>query len=161
MDNLFIEVLITKRDSFLFQMLMILTAVFAVISFILIWFNPLFLGVCLICAVLAYYFRMHSVVEYEYSFVQRELTIDRILAKSKRKTMREFHLDQLEGAGAEGLAQLEHFNRENRKIQDYSDGKKEKKLVMYFAGKSKVLLNWDEELVSAMRSMAPGKFFLD
>lgn len=50
----------------------------------------------IILALAAYFSHLNSYVEFEYLYLSNELSIDRILAKSKRKRMAAFNLQRME-----------------------------------------------------------------
>ena len=56
----------------------------------------IFLLLGLVLAVISYFFGRNSNVEFEYLFLGKDLSVDRILGRSKRKRMHEFDIGRME-----------------------------------------------------------------
>ena len=87
MNNTYQELLIGQKPNIMNKILgftMIGLAVLSVISALFV--SPFFLAGVVVCGVLSYviYFR-RTVVEYEYTYMDKELRVDRIYNQSKRK----------------------------------------------------------------------------
>ena len=101
------------------------------------------LGVC------AYLFIFPGTdLEFEYLFVNGELDIDKIMAKSKRKRVKSLNITECD-----------------IKVQDFSSGNPEHKRFAIVcrdgADTCKVIIEPDEILAKTMRNTAPSKVFLD
>ena len=158
MSETYVECLVKKETSTLAKLLRIvlvmLTVVFGLLTFM--GFS-LAMFVALATGFGAHFVYLHTDLEYEYLYLDKELVIDKIMAKTKRKRVATYELERLE-------AHLDNFRGRTGKETDYSIGKEEqpdKRYMMYYDGNQKVVLSPSEELVKAMRNVAPRKVFLD
>ena len=95
MNETYVECLVKKKTPTYMKFLKILTIMLAV-CFILIGFVfliGLLLGI--IFAVIAYFVYQNADLEYEYLYVDKELTIDKVMAKSRRKRVATFDLNKM------------------------------------------------------------------
>jgi len=112
----------------------------------------------------AYFVGMYTDVEYEYLYLDKELVVDKVLGKSKRKRVTTYQLDRVEILAPVKSYHLDNYRNRNVKVKDYSIGEElqpDKRFAMYYEGGEKVLLSPSEELIKAMKSVAPRKIFAD
>ena len=113
----------------------------------------------------AYFVYMNTDLEYEYLYLDRELTVDKVMAKSKRKRAAVYSLDKMEIVAPVKSWHLDNFkNRQTSKNVDYSSGEEkqpDKRFVFYYEGNQKVIFEPSEEMVKAMQFVAPRKVFKD
>lgn len=100
-------------------------------------------------------------IEYEYLYLDKELTIDKIMSKQKRKKMETLDLLKMElFAPADGHDFDSYLSRKVT-VKDYSSGFPEHKAyyLAYHDEKGEALykLEPDEALLNVMRNMAPRK----
>ena len=115
--------------------------------------------------VAAYFVSMNTDLEYEYLYLDRELTVDKVMAKSKRKRVAVYSLDKMEIVAPVKSWHLDNFkNRQTSRNVDYSSGEEkqpDKRFVFYYEGNQKVIFEPSEEMVKAMQFAAPRKVFKD
>ena len=96
MSESYVECLVARKSStvmtFLKVLLIMLTVVFVVIG---IPFLP-GLVVAAVTGVAAYFVYLNAEVEYEYLYVDKEVSIDKVMAKSRRKKVGNYPIDQME-----------------------------------------------------------------
>ena len=115
------------------------------------------LGLVLLAAVgvAAYFVHTGLSVEYEYLFVEGDLSIDRILAKSRRKKVLECRKDEIQIVAPSDSYMLKDYENANTKLADYSSGRKDGKVyaMIYQKGSEsrKVLFEPNEKMINAMR----------
>ncbi len=122
-----------------------------------------FIG-AIITGVAAYFVNLYTDVEYEYLYLDKELTVDKVLAKSKRKRVGTYSVDRLEALAPIKSYHLDNFKNRDVKVKDYSIGEElqpDLRYAMYYEGGEKLILSPSEELVKALRSVAPRKVFMD
>ncbi len=160
MDTGVVEVLVKRKENHLFSTLQVVCIVLAVISFVLMIFMPITIILIALFVGLRYVFFYLADVEYEYSYFDRELTIDKIYAKSRRKKAAAYLVEKVEIAAPEKSYKLDnHKNRQCKEV-DYSSGNQDSaKFVIYYEGSTKVILEYDETLVKTMRMQSPSKIF--
>ena len=71
--------------------------------------------------------RFALIVEYEYSFVNGELTVDRILARSQRKHMLDVNVKTIYKLGYVGSGEINEHNIDS--VKDYSSSRNDKETV--------------------------------
>ena len=101
-------------------------------------------------------------LEYEYLYLDKELSVDKIMAKSKRKRVGTYSLDRMEVFAPVYSYHLDNFKNRQVKEKDYSIGEvlqPDGRYAMYYEGGEKILLSPNEELVKVLKNMAPRKVF--
>ena len=147
--------------SFLKILLIMLTVGFVLVGMVFI----IALIPAILFGVAAYFVYMNTDLEYEYLYLDRELTVDKVMAKSKRKRAAVYSLDKMEIVAPVKSWHLDNFkNRQTSKNVDYSSGEEkqpDKRFVFYYEGNQKVIFEPSEEMVKAMQFVAPRKVFKD
>lgn len=167
MGDLYSEVLVKKRTTAMDRLkkgglVLLMVAAAFVALFINVWFILM-----LIALGVASFFLMPTFdVEFEYLLVNRELDIDKIYSKSRRKKAEQFHLEEMELFALENSLRMDSYrNNINLKTKDYSSGNgKEGVYAMIIRddrGIYKVLLEPDDAMLDAMRKTFPNKVFVD
>ena len=121
-----------------------------------------FPAVALAAGVGAYFLNMYTDLEYEYLYLDKELSVDKIMAKSKRKRVGTYSLDRMEVFAPVYSYHLDNFKNRQVKEKDYSIGEvlqPDGRYAMYYEGGEKILLSPNEELVKVLKNMAPRKVF--
>ncbi len=164
MSDTYVECLVKAKapvwGRFLKIFLIMLTAVFAVAMLVIPYAILLAIG-----AGLGVYFTGYLTdVEYEYLYLDRELVVDKVMAKSKRKRIASYSLDRVEAFAPVKSYHLDNFRNRTVKEKDYSVGeelKPDRRFAMYYEGGEKIILSPSEEMVKAMKNVAPRKIFSD
>lgn len=165
MSDTYVECLVkakaTSSGKFLKILLIMLTVVFG-------FFGMIGFIISLVAAVItgvgAYFIHMNSDLEYEYLYVDKELSIDKIMAKTRRKKVGTYKIERMEILAPVKSYHLDNYKNRNVKAKDYSVGeelKPDKRYVMYYEGGEKIILSPSEDMVKAIRSIAPRKVFMD
>lgn len=97
-------------------------------------------------------------VEYEYLYLGKELSVDKVIGKSRRKKAAVYSIDRMEILAPAGSHHLDSYRNRNVPVKDYSAGEGPGQYVMYCEG-HKILLSPSEEFVKAIKNMAPRKVF--
>ena len=162
MNETYYEIMVAKKTSPLLKFAGILTAVLAGI-FALSMFMGIILGLVLAVAfgVASYFLSLYSVVEYEYLYIDKELQIDRILARSKRKRMETLDLNELTVLAPLRSHEVDYYRKQNVKRGDYSSGEEanEQNKYLLVVDNKQIIFEPTEELVKAIRMFAPRKVF--
>ena len=164
MSETYVECLVARKPSmllsFLKMLLIMLTVVFVLIGMV---FIP-GLAVAAVTGVAAYFATMNANIEYEYLYLDREISVDKVMAKSRRKKANTFSIDQMEMLAPLNSHRLDSYRNQNTKTLDYSSGvaaQPEKRYMMIYEGNRKVIFEPNAELVKAIQSIAPRKVFTD
>ena len=164
MSELFIECLVKAKQSVVAKFFKVFLIVLTVISGLAMFiFMPAAL-VAIVTGVGAYFINLYSDIEYEYTYLDKEITVDKIMAKSKRKRMGIYSVDRMEILAPIKSYHLDNYRNRNVKEADYSIGEElqpDARYVMYYEGGEKIILSPSEEMIKAMKSVAPRKVFTD
>lgn len=169
MQDSYVEILIKRENSGLQS---VLKVVFIVMTILLLSLSILGGGlICLIAAiivgVLAYMANLNAQLEFEYLYVDKELSIDKIMAQTKRKRVGTYDIGRMEVFAPEGSYHLDAYKKQNAKLLDYSSGKKDRTDKPYMMVYSEdntifhILLEPDKTLIDCLRTVAPRKVFKD
>ena len=166
MDDLYREILVkrssTGKDKALKYLVIAVTAL--VIAAGILFFPPLILG-GIVLGILDYYFVLPNFdLEYEYLYVNGDIDIDKIMAKTRRKRVASYSKDKLEIMAPEGSAQLASYLKEG-KPKDYTSlDPGQKAWILVFGterGADMVRLELPDDLAKDMRRYAPRKVFFE
>lgn len=126
--------------------------------------NLLFLLIAVVLGVLAYFVNQWTDVEYEYLYLDKEITIDKIFAKTRRKKACTIDVHKMEMLAPVKSYHLDGFKDNGRKVFDFSAGKDvddQKIYYLYYEGNNKYILNLTEEFAKAIKGIEPRKVFTD
>lgn len=159
MSEVFVERIIKRKISFKGMMLRLLSIILVLLGVFSIFILGL-LGMT-ITAVLIYVSYLcwaYTNIEYEYSFLNGELTIDKIMGERKRRHVAEFNIKEAEIVApslSDDIVRASH----NAVIKDFSSGHDTKNMYsMIIAGKdgrSQVVFEPDENMIEAMYHVRP------
>ena len=160
MDQTFIEVLVVRNRNMAAAVMKVACAILAVFSLIMVPSSLLFILAAVAFGAVAYYSYLQEWIEYEYSYVSGELTVDKIMARSRRKSMADYPVEKMEVAAPEGSYHLDGYKGRDCEVKDYSSGKTDT-FIIYYEGQKKLILDADKGLMEALRAVAPSKIFLN
>ena len=156
MSEGYVECLVARKSSvvmkFLKILLIMLTVVFAVIGMRLL---PGLL-IAVVTGVGAYFVYMNADIEYEYLYLDKEISIDKVMAKSRRKKAGSYTVEQMEILAPLNSHRLDSYKNRNTKTLDYSSGIANQPESRYM-----MVCNGDEEMIKAIQNVAPRKVFRD
>lgn len=118
----------------------------------------------IITGVGAYFVSLYADLEYEYLYLDKELTIDKVMGKAKRKRVAVYQLERMEILAPIKSYHLDNFRNRQTKDRDYSIGYEEQpdlRYVMYYEGGEKLILSPSPEMIKLMKNAAPRKVFTD
>lgn len=163
MSETYVECLVQRKTSvmgnickWILSVLAALCILYGLIASIVL----LIIGIAL--AVGAYFINRFINVEFEYLYLDKEITIDKILDRSKRKRVAKFDIDGIEIIAPINSHELDSYRNRTAKEKDFSVGASETpdtRYVMYYKGEEKVIFNPSEELLKAVKTIAPRKVF--
>lgn len=166
MNETYVECLV-KREThvvlrFLKYLLYALTVIIGLFSlltnFLLGFIAAIALGVG------AYFLNLNTDIEYEYLYVDKEISVDRIMAKSKRKKVATFEVEKMEILAPINSYHLDDYKNREVKPTDYSSGvagQPDRRYVFFYEGQKKVIIEPSPEFVKAIYNVAPRKVFTD
>ncbi len=102
-------------------------------------------------------------IEYEYLYVSRSVTIDKIYSREKRKNEAEYDLDKMEIFAEEGSARLDDYKNMKTVDRDYSSRVEGRPRWVMIVRDDKdvqrLYLEPSEDFVKAVRNQFPQKTF--
>lgn len=165
MSDVYVECLVKAKQSpmgkFFKVLLITLTVIFGLMAMVGIVIG---LIVAVVTGVGAYFVNLYTDIEYEYLYLDKELTVDKVMAKSKRKRVGTYSVDRMEVFAPIRSYHLDSFKNRTVKEKDYSIGEElqpDQRYVIYYEGGEKLILSPSEELVKAVKNVAPRKVFMD
>ncbi len=135
------------------------------IALAIFFLNPVILIVTVILYfIYRYYVYPHTDLEYEYLYVDKTLSVDKIMAQESRKTVATYELERIELIAPENSDKLADYKGRDMQVTEYwsmdrSDGHVPYVLILD-GGRQKVLMDLPEEFVKLIQSNAPRKVFL-
>ena len=166
MSEAYVECLVKAKPSILGKffkyLLIMLTVALALLMFLTM--NVILMIRAVVTGVGAYFVNLFTDLEYEYLYLDKELVIDKVMAKSRRKRVATYSLDKVEILAPIKSYHLDNYKNRNVKQKDYSIGIEEKpdlRYAMYYEGGEKLLLSPSPEMIKIMKNVAPRKVFSD
>ena len=165
MDS-YVECLVKAKPQGMWKFLKVLLIMLTVVFVLLSLMGVVLMFVFAICSgVGAYFVNLKANIEYEYLYLDKELTIDKIMAQTKRKRVAVYKLDSMEIFAPIKSYHLDNYkNRQATAVKDYSIGeelKPDRRYVFFYEGGQKIIISPSEEMVKAMKMVAPRKVFND
>lgn len=164
MNETYVEWLVKRKTPAyltLLKMLFIMMTVCFVLAGLI--FSPALL-IALLMGIAAYFITMNANLEYEYLYVDKELTVDKVMNKSKRKRVATFDVGKIEIMAPIKSHHLDSYKNRNYKAVDYSSWEEKQpdiRYVFYYDGKQKVIFEPNEDMIKAIINVAPRKVFKD
>ncbi len=110
----------------------------------------------------AYFISGYTDVEYEYLYLDKELSVDKVYNKERRKHADNFKMDKVQIFAPEKSSKLDNYAKvTGLKVSDYScpDEKNGlKKFVMIYEGGRKIFFTLDDEMIKAFKNTTPRNF---
>lgn len=163
MSETYVECLVARKSSFALRLLKTILMMFTVCFFVIGLASPLFLVVAIVFGVASYFAYMNADIEYEYLYLDKEISVDKVLAKSRRKKAAVYNIEKMEVLAPVKSYHLDAYRNRELKTVDYSSGEADdkNKYMMVYEGNVKVILEPNAEMVKAIQSVAPRKVFTD
>lgn len=165
MGEMYVECLVKGRKNSkalaLRTVFIIATIIFVVTA---ILYTPYLFILVVFSAFGIYMSNQYVNVEYEYLYLDKELTIDVIYNQNKRKKIATYLIERMEVFAPIKSYHLDNFGKVDPKAKDYSIGYEDQpdlRYVMFFEGREQIILSPNEELIKAMKLTAPRKVFTD
>lgn len=111
-----------------------------------------------------YYVGTLADIEYEYLYMDKELVVDKVMAKTRRKRVATYSMDRVEIFAPIKSYRLDNYKNRQTKDKDYSIGVEEKpdrRYVFYYEGGERILVSPSEEMLKIMKNANPRKVFTD
>ena len=166
-DNSYVECLVASKASPVVKALSIISLVLAVVFFLssLVGLGLVGLILCIGAGVAYYFLSLNANIEFEYQYCDKEITVDKILNKSRRKNVGKYDVTKIEALAPSRSYHLDEFKNKQLKTVDYSSREKNPQpdptYTFIYDGKEKIIFEPTDEFVAAVKSVAPRKVFTD
>ena len=146
-----------KIGKVIFFLLAILTLLAA-----LLFGSPILIVVTIAFGIGAYFTSGYTDVEYEYLYLDKELSVDKVFNKERRKHADTFKMDKVQIFAPEKSSKLDNYsNVTGMKVTDYScpdEANGLKRFVMVYEGGRKILFTLDQDMIKAFKNTTPRNF---
>lgn len=163
MGDTYIELLVKKPDSKTASLLHNLMIVVGVVFFLAALYRIFFVIPAVLFLGLSFIPNLYTNLEYEYLYLDKELTVDRIRKETSRKTVGVYKLDNLEIMAPKGSSRMEGYKQ--LQVVDYSSGSEEGhpyEIVAESKGqKIRILIDTSEALLSTIKKTIPRNIYTD
>lgn len=159
MDEVFVEQILKRRITISGVLLRILSIFIVLIGIMsIMWLQMLGFTLTVLLAYGAYMIWSYTSLEYEYSFLNGELTIDKIMGQRKRKSMASYDIKEAEVIAPVMSEQIIRASM-NAVVKDFSSGSRSgdvyAMIINNASGKAKVLFEPNEKVLEAMYHVRP------
>ena len=143
--------------------LLIFLAMCIAITFMVLMVSVIPFIIAVAFGVLYYFYSTSVDLEYEYTFVNGKLDVDKIMNKARRRRLLAFDFNHLEIMAAEKSHLLDSYRQKTCKVYDFTSNNSENAdriYVIYGTDKNemiKILFEPDEKMLNDMRNNAPRK----
>ena len=167
-DNNYVECLVESKASPAVKILSFLSLALAIIFFLSSIFGItgiVGLILCIGAGALYYFLTLNANIEFEYQYCEREITVDKILNKSRRKNVAKYDVNKMEVLAPSRSYHLDEYKNKTLKVVDFSARQKDRQpdptYTFIYDGKEKVIFEPNAEFVAAVKNVAPRKVFND
>ncbi len=166
MNESYMELLVKKentiKDTLIRIICIALTISAALLS--LTGAGMIALVAAVVLGILTYIIWLNTDIEYEYLYLDKELSIDKIMSKTKRKRAATFQIDRMEILAPADSYHLGDYKNRTFQISDYSSGVRkqpDKRFVMIYNGTQKIYFTEEVKFAQVIKNIAPRKVFFD
>lgn len=167
-DNSYVECLVESKASPIMVILKYVTMFLAILCFIAFVITPLGLFAVIFgigFGVACYFLTQNASIEFEYQYCDREITVDKVLNKSRRKNVGKYEVERIEIMAPSRSYHLDEYKNKTYKVLDYSAREKNPQpdptFTIIYDGKEKLILEPNGDFVAAIKNVAPRKVFTD
>lgn len=167
MNDTYVEVMVARKKLPVLGVLRVLLYILAAVCFILSIFSQTMVTnlVCLAGTVafgaVAWLVIPRFDIEYEYLYLDKEITIDKIMSREKRKNVYTLDLNKMEFMARASSHELDSYRTRNLKTYDFTSGMDTSPVytIVYAKGGEPELVNIEpnEEMLRAIKTVFPRK----
>lgn len=162
MNDSYVELLVKRKTPISAHLVNVMMAALTLISLFLaftfnLWSVLLFCGVSF-CSYLIF---RNSRVEFEYLFIDGQLSVDQILGRTKRKKICDIDIADIQIIAPSGSEALKNYRSGLTRVVDFGShmpgAKTYTAIVASGGGPKEVIFEPDEKMLDCMYMSAPGK----
>lgn len=114
--------------------------------------------------VLTYFVFQWTDIEYEYLYLDKEITVDKVMAQARRKRVVVIDVNKIEVMAPENSEQLAYYKNRQVQTTDLSAGHDlpgQQLYAVYYEGSRKFFMNLDDDFVNTVKLVAPRRVFTE
>ncbi len=162
MNDSYVECMVARKSSPLMGVLKYIIYILTGVSVIgVVAGYYIFIVTLIIFGLLAYFAVPNFELEFEYLYLDREISIDKIMSKQKRKKVRTIELSKMEYLCPINSHQLDQYKARNVKMSDYSSKDENARIwvIVYKDQNTEELIGIEpnEEMLKAVKNVYPRK----
>ena len=163
MNDTYVEVMVDRKTSPLLGAARIILYALAALCFMMGLFGSgIFFVGAIAFALVAYFVLPNFDLEYEYLYIDREISIDKIMQKEKRKHVLTIDLSRMEVIAPVNSHELDQYKARGVKTYDFTSGNEDARVysVVYESGENgtaMVNIEPNEEMLRAIKNVFPRK----
>ncbi|MCR5419579.1 MAG: DUF6106 family protein [Lachnospiraceae bacterium] len=162
MNESYVECMVARKNSPVLSIVKYIIYILTGVSLIgFIAGNIFFLVTLVIFGLLVFFVVPGFELEYEYLYVDKEIQIDKIMSKEKRKKVRNIELSKMDFMCPINSHQLDRYKARNIKKSDYSSGEQNAPVwvIVYKDQMAEELVAFEpnEEMIKVIKSVFPRK----
>lgn len=165
MNDFYVECLIKQKTKMVKVFLRIAFTVLTVLFLLLVpMYGFLAILMALFSGILSYFMMLECSLEYEYLYVDREISIDKISAQRRRKNVAKLNTEKIEIFAPVHSHRLDEYKNRPLKQRDYSVGceaQPDQRYALVYDNEMRILLSPNDAFIEAVRGVAPRKVFTD
>ena len=163
MNETCVECLVRKPVTLQQKVLFYALAVIAVIAaYLAITILPLAGVGAIAVGAAAYLVKQGMDTEYEYAFFDGELSVDKVVANSRRKHLADYQMTDVQLIAPVNSSHAAAFRHRQMRKKDYSAGAQEgTQYAIYLRDNRKILFTPSEKLLTAMKKAAAQKVVIE
>ncbi len=126
--------------------------------------NMIFFIIVIALGVRDYFAFQWTDIEYEYLYLDKEISVDKIMAKTRRKRVTTLSVEKVEIMAPEKSHQLDSYRNRQTKVTDLSAGHDlpdQKLYWIFYEGNQRILMNLTEDFARTIKGIAPRKVFTE
>ena len=164
MGDTYIEEMIARKKSVVPTALYVVLGAIGAGSIILGMLGAtLFYSIALFAGLGIYFVHYFSGVEYEYLYVDKSFSGDKIIARRTRKRVASFDLERMECFAPMGHETLKEYENRSLDTKDFSSKFREnedKRYVLIYDGQKKVIIEPSDKMIEAFYTVSPRKVII-
>ena len=158
--------LMVKRERGIKETVMRIVCIVPTVLLALLAFtgSPVIFIAAVACGVLNYFMFQWTDIEFEYLYLDKEITVDKVMARTRRKRAAVLDVNKIEIMAPHDSDQLAFYKNRQVKTTDLSAGHDldgQKLYLVYYEGSQCFLLNLDEDFAKTVKAIAPRKVFTE
>lgn len=163
MNEVCVEALVRRPTTMQQKVLFyVLVGIAVVAAYLAITILPLAGIAAIAVGAAAYSVKQGMDTEYEYAFFEGELSIDKVVANSRRKHLADYRMIDVQIIAPVNSAALASLHHRRTRKKDFSAGVQEGvQYAIYLRDNLKVLFTPSEKLLAAMKKAAPQKVVME